>query len=138
MCVLRAFGTAFDVDRFVEKTSLPNPEVRHKGSYGRLRRKSKRKWSHTGLTVSVSRASWSSLKAQVADAERFLVKHNREIARLSRSKGLEHLVLDFPIYLRIGMKLRGSIVAAQSDRFPASLVRAAGKLGVGLELTVYG
>ena len=136
MCVLRAFGTAFDVDRFVEKTSLPTPEVRHKGEPRWS--KSKRKWSHTGLTVSVSRASWSNLKAQVADAERFLVKHNREIARLSRSKGLEHLVLDFPIYLRIGRKLRGSIVAAQSDRFPASLVRAAGKVGVGLELTIYG
>jgi len=138
MCVLRAFGTTFDVDRFVKDTSLPIESIRHKGKPMWPGTKVKRKWSQTGLTVSVSRASWSNLKGQVADAERFLIEHNREIARLSRSKGLEHLVLDFPIYLRIGTKLRGSTVAAQSDRFPGSLVRVAGRLGVGLELTVYG
>jgi hypothetical protein len=42
------------------------------------------------------------------------------------------LVLDFSIYLRIGRK-----VVAQFDRFPVSLVRAAGKLGIGLELSIY-
>jgi len=55
--------------------------------------------------VAVSDASWSKLPAQARDAERFLSKHKREIARLSR--------------------------------FPVSLVRAAGKLGSALELSIY-
>jgi hypothetical protein len=84
------------------------------------------------MTVAVSDASWSNLPAQVRDAESFLSKHKREITRLSRFPGVEGLVLDFPIHLRIGRK-----VVAQFDLFPATLVRAAGKLGIALELSIY-
>jgi hypothetical protein len=86
----------------------------------------------SGLTIVVSDAPWSNLPAQVRDAERFLSQHRREIMRLSRFPGMKGLVLDFPIHLRIGRK-----VVAQFDRLPASLVRAAGSLGIALELSIY-
>ena len=133
MCVLRASGPRFAVDRFAEKTSLPVCNVYRRGE-PRLPRSKPRGPKHksSGITVVVSDASWSKLPAQVRDAERFLSKHKREIKRLSRFPGVDGLVLDFPIHLRIGRK-----VVAQFDRFPASLVRAAGQLGVALELSIY-
>ena len=139
MCVLTASGSLFDVDRFVEKTSLPVSRVYRRGEARRSRSKARGpKHTASGFTVPVSDAPWSRLVSQIADAERFLSKHRCEIARLSRIRGLDNLVLDFPIYLRIGKKSGRSVIAAQSDRFPASLVRAAGALRVGLELTIYG
>jgi hypothetical protein len=85
----------------------------------------------------VSDASWHKLSAQISEAEAFLSKHRRELLRLSRSSGLESVVLDFPICLRIGKTIRGTRVAAQFDQFPASLVRAAGALSIALELSIY-
>jgi len=57
--------------------------------------------------------------------------------RLARTAGVESLALDFPIWLRIGKKIRGKEVAAQFDCFPPRLVRAAGELGMGLWLSIY-
>jgi hypothetical protein len=133
MCVLRAFGSRFAVDRFVAKTSLPICNV-HKRGEPRLPRSKPRgpKHKYSGVTVVVSNAPWSNLQAQIRDAERFLAKHKREIARLSRFPGVEALVLDFPLDLRIGRK-----TVAQFDHFPATLVRQAGKLGLALELSIY-
>jgi hypothetical protein len=133
MCVLRASGPRFAVDRFAERTSLPVHSVYRRGEARFPRSKPKGpKHKISGITVVVSDASWSKLPAQVRDAERFLSKHKREIRRLSRFPGVDGVVLDFPIHLRIGRK-----VVAQFDRFPASLVRAAGELGIALELSTY-
>ena len=137
--MLRASGSGFNVDRFVKKTVLPAVRVYRRGEARRPRSAPKGpKHATSGFTVPVSNATWSNLAAQIADAERFLKKHRDELGRLSRCRGLEVLLLDFPIELRIGKKTGRSKVAAQSDRFPASLVRAAGTLGIGLELTIYG
>jgi hypothetical protein len=81
----------------------------------------------------VSDAEWSDLPAQVSDAERFLISNREAIEALAALPGIEDLLLDFPIELRAdGIKL-----AAQTDRFPASLVRLSGSLGLGLALTLY-
>ena len=139
MCVLRAGGKAFDVDAFMKKTSLPVSRSYRRGEVRVPQRKGGRQKNRdSGLTVGVSDASWSRLAIQVRDAEQFLVTYSKELARLARCPGLEYLVLDFPLYLRIGKRIRGSVIAVQSDLFPASLVRAAGKLGIGLELSMYG
>jgi hypothetical protein len=139
MCVLRAGGKAFDVDAFMKRSSLPvSRSFRRSEIRAPQRKGGRQKNKDSGLTAGVSNASWSKLAAQVHDAEQFLVTYRKELARLARCPGLEYLILDFPIYLRIGNKSRGSIIAVQSDRFPASLVRIAGKLGIGLELSIYG
>jgi len=133
MCVLNAFGTRFAVDRFRTKTSLRIHGVRKRGQPRFPRSKSgASKHEVSGITVVVSDAPWSDLPAQIRDAERFLSKHRREIARLRRWPGVQIVVLDFPIDLRIGRR-----IAAQFDRFPASLVRKAGSLGLALELSIY-
>jgi len=128
MCVLRASGIQFDVDRFLRRSSFAPCAVHRRGTP----RLPKRVHASSGINVPVCDASWSDLPAQIADAERFLVKYSREIKRLIRFPGVEGAGLDFPINLRIG-----DAVAAQFDHFPASLVRAAGRLGLSLELSIY-
>ena len=133
MCVLRAFGSRFAANRFAARTSLPIVTVYKRGE-PRLRSKPRgARHQYSGITAVVSDASWSDLQAQARDAVRFLVKHNREIRRLSRLPGVDELVLDFPIDLRIGARS-----VAQFDRLPATLVWNAGRLGLALELSIYG
>ena len=81
-----------------------------------------------------SHASWRDLPAQVADAERFLKIHRREIERLAQTPGVTDLTLDFPVESRMG---GGDGVVAQFDRFAATLVGLAGALGIALELSTY-
>ena len=66
---------------------------------------------------------------QIRDAIKFLERHKRQLRRLSRLPGVETLTLDFGVARRD--------VPAQFDYFPPNLLLAAGKLGIGLELSWY-
>ena len=76
----------------------------------------------------VSDAESDNFKAQIDDAIVFLEKHGTDIQLLITAPGATG-VLDFAI------ENRG--VWMQCDNFPARLVRAAGKLGLALELSCY-
>ncbi|XYH99534.1 hypothetical protein ACMHYB_07170 [Sorangium sp. So ce1128] len=86
------------------------------------------KHTHSGFTVTVSDAEWT-LRDQAHDACSFLAAHEAELATLSSLPEVEDVRLDFPIEQRD--------VLAQSEYFPPDLVRAAGRAGIGLELTIY-
>src|SRR5262245_8829622 len=122
MCVLRASGVEFDVDEFLRSSSL-KPCAIHRRDQLHLATAHARERVHeaSGLAIAVSGASWSDLATQIADAERFLASHREEIMRLVQFPGVDESMLDFSLDLRIG-----NGVAAQFDRFPASLVGAAG------------
>ena len=66
---------------------------------------------------------------QVADAVRFVEQNQAELARLVAFPGVEKVSLDFGIEERD--------MAAQSERFPANLLRVMGNLGIWLEFTLY-
>ncbi len=134
MCVLRASGAKFDPDRFLEASPLESCKVFRRGDPPLPKSQPEGpRYETSGVTVDVSDAEWSDLPAQVADAERFLEANRGEIERLAQTPGVTDLTLDFPIELRID----GENVFAQFDRFPASLVRLAGALGLALELSTY-
>ena len=134
MCVLRASGTDFDPETFLDPSPFEPSKIYRRGD-PRLpeSRPNGPRYDTSGINVAVSEAPWSDLPAQVADAERFLEANRAELERLVQSPGVTDLTLDFPIELRID----GETVVAQFDRFPASLVRLAGTLGIALELSVY-
>ncbi len=132
MCVLRADGAQFDVDAFLAGSTLSPCTIYRRGEPRLKGGRVAQRRGGSGLHVTVSDASWSDLAAQAADAERFLREHHDEITRLRTFPGVDGLGLDFAIESRIGKD-----AVAQFERFPASLVAAAGALGLDLELSLY-
>ncbi len=83
----------------------------------------------SGVNITVSQADFTNLKRQIRETLRFLEKYKSALARIRRTPGVEQITLDFGVAARD--------VAAQFDSFPPELLLAAGKLGIGLEISWY-
>jgi uncharacterized protein YjeT (DUF2065 family) len=128
--VLRASGPEFDVDAFVADCDWRIAKVFHRGDAVLPRiRPEGRKCAESGLNVVVSEAEFHQLPEQVKDAVEFLTGNAQEVRRLVGFPGVVGVVLDFGVAWRD--------VVAQSDRFPAELVRRAGACDIALELSHY-
>ena len=127
-CVLRAFGSTFDPDAFLKGSTLLPSKVWRKGeargrSGGDVRRSS-------GVNVAVSDADMTDLRQQARDAISFLQSNKGDLARLVSFPGVEGVGLDFGIAWR-------QDVVTQTDSLPPELVRLAGELGLGVEISHY-
>ena len=78
----------------------------------------------SSVNVSVSKADFSDLSTQIQDAMQFL-KTNEPFLKSLRVHGS----LDFGIAARD--------VAAQTENFPPELLSLVGKLGFGLDVSIY-
>ena len=125
-CVLRASGRGFAVDDFLAGSSLKPCAV---WRLGEARGKDLPAADSSGFNLLVSDAPGSDLAAQIQDTISFLETYREELARLVQAPGVESAALDF------GIKRRD--VAVQCDSFPARLIRLAGDLGMGIELSQY-
>lgn len=128
-CVLRAIGTAFDVDSFLKDSPLPHEAAFHRGEPRVPDVPGGSKRGASGFNAPVSEAGFDDLDAQIQDAMLFLRLHEDELRRLGRFPGVEEVCLDFGIPRRD--------VAAQSDVFPADLLWQAGALDIDLVVTHY-
>ena len=134
MCTLRIGGPEFDVDEFLKRFSFEASSVFRKGAPRRPHADpSGPVIDESSVCIAASDAEWSDLPGQIRDVEAFLSVNREELREVAKLPQLEQFVLDFPIELRAGC----GEIAAQSDRFPASLVAAAGSIGLALELTIY-
>ncbi len=134
MCVLRAYGQDFDVAQYMESSPLETYEVYRRGE--RRFPKSTRNTDcheHSGLKITVSEKEWGDLAGQIGDAESFLKLNSTELQQLVIFPNVERVLLDFPLDLRID----GKTVVGQSDFLPPSLLKLAGKLGIGIQLSLY-
>ena len=129
MCVLHISGRDFDPSSAVAlapyrvwRAGEPLRRLRPEGPYR----------EDSGVSVTVSDALWSDLKAQVNDACAFLDRHAETIRKLSATGTVEDMRLDFPVHLRIYNEF-----SAQFEFLPAQLVQKAGALGLGLEISIY-
>lgn len=68
----------------------------------------------------------------MANASAFLTMHTEELRRLQAAPEVDGVVLDFPIYF----DLNGDTWAAFAP-IPANLVKLAGELGLGFEVSFY-
>ena len=125
-CVLRAIGGGFQVERFLEESSLLPCNVFRKGE----RKSDNRLWETSGLTVLVSDSSGDEFALQIKDAIEFLRANRDELSRLRGFDGLEEMALDFGVNRNNGF--------LQSNFFPAELIALACDLEMGIELSVYG
>ena len=128
--VLRASGPDFDVDAFVADCDWDIAKVFHRGEALLPGTKPDgRKREESGLNIVVSEAGFHEFAEQLEDAVEFLTESAPEVRRLVTFPGVSGVVLDFGVAWRD--------VVAQSDQFPAGLVRLAGALGIALELSHY-
>lgn len=128
MCVLRVSGSRFDPEGYLRTSKLLPSRVFLAGTPRLMTKPDGMKHTHSGFTVAVSDAEWT-LRDQAHDACSFLAVHEAELATLSSLPEVEDVRLDFPLEKRD--------ISVQSEYFPPELVRAAGRAGIGLELTIY-
>ena len=128
--VLRAYGADFDVDTFLAGCTLSVCAVMRRGepvfptSQSVLRRHER-----SGIHVIASCAEFSDFSRQVDEAMQFLRVEADPLRRLCTFPGVEDITLDF------GAEWRDVVV--QCDHLPPELVRQAGLLGLGIELSHY-
>ena len=128
--VLRAFGSDFDVDAFLVGCTLPLCAVKRRGEpMLPSSQPDGRRHTQSSVNVTVSDAEFDDFPRQVAEATEFLRAEAVQVRRLCEFPGIDGATLDFGIERRD--------VAVQCDHLSPQLVRLAGLLGLGIELTQY-
>lgn len=128
--VLKAYGDDFDVDTYLNGCTLPVCAVKRKGEpVFPSSQPAGRRHIASGIHITVSDADFDDLAGQVAESIAFLQENAEQLQRLCRWPGIKLPVLDFGINRREA--------AVQCDCFPAELLRLAGELGIGIELSQY-
>jgi hypothetical protein len=126
-CVLRIGGVQLDVEALLHRVALSAYRVDRKGSPRRLRNRGV--FEESTIHGDVSDADFADLAKQVADAIRFLEANAEAVRAAVRFPGVGRATLDFAI--------ASKDVAIDSSYLPPDLLRIAGELGVGIELSTY-
>jgi hypothetical protein len=128
MCLLKVYSNTNSFKSFKETTRIPVYSIYEKGD-----KQAKRK-VHKDFKISfdVSEKEWDDFKGQVQDAIDFLIKYRKDLKMLFKTHKITTAYLDFPIYSR----LQGDIVN-QNDHLPNELILLAGKLSLGIEISIY-
>ena len=128
--VLHVDGEDFDPNSLLPSLALHPYRVYRKGEPTGPR--SKRVHESGGFSCNVSPAD-GLLSAEAADALAFLTTHRADLARLRDHPAVGDMRIDFGYYQRID----GERVVVQRDYLSPELLRLAGELGVGFELSLY-
>lgn len=132
-CVLRIDGKNFKVDNFLSSTNLSPYEKHFKGEDLVIKKLNKSKHKTSGCSFDLSGADFNRFDLQKKDAIRFL-KENFDKLKEIYSFGLtkdESPTIDFAIETRMNN------VGAQFDYFEPELIKLAGILNFGIEISQY-
>jgi hypothetical protein len=123
-CILRVAGKDLNLKDLL-KINLKPDSTYEKGSPRRKGSKS----SSSGARYVVSEADFDQFEQQKLDAIKFLKRNKDRIQEIMDLNGIDGADLDFGIHRRD--------VPVQCDNFPSDLIKLAGNLGLGLELSQY-
>jgi hypothetical protein len=126
-CVLRIGGKELDADALVQAVQLPAYRVDRNGDPRRLR--SRGAFEESMIHVDLSGADFADLPKQIEEAISFLGQNAHAVRTAVRFPGVRHATLDFAV--------ESKDVAIGSKYLPPDLLRCAGELGVGIELSIY-
>jgi hypothetical protein len=128
--VLRASGANFNVDRFCATSTLEPCTVYRAGEpvFPTIQPNGRRN-QVSGIHIVVSDAEFDAFPQQVTEAISFLRTHHDQVRVLCEFPGVDGAILDFGIARRD--------VPVQCDILPPELIRLAGELGLGIELSQY-
>lgn len=124
-CILHVSGEDFAVDEFLSDTKLKPYHVHHRGEpTGRK----EVNYEDSGFSIEVSEAD-GDLNVEVEDAILFLRRHEADLSRLATMHEVSVRRLDFGINRRD--------VFGQFEYLPPELLLLSGRLGIGIELSIY-
>lgn len=129
-CVLRASGQDFDVEKFLATSPFNSCTVFRKGEPTSARLKKLRVQSDFNLVVSDDAIGGRESK-QISEAAAFVKANRDELLRLVNWPGVESVAMDFGWNFDFGQSL------ALSNFFPPELLADCGKIGIGIEVSVY-
>jgi hypothetical protein len=131
--VLRVSGEQFDPDGVLPLLSLRPYLVWRKGEpLADVGPRSKRLHESGGFCCDVSKSD-GLLSAECTDALIFLTEHRDDLVRLRDHPDVEDMRIDFGYHSRID----GDRVVVQCDYLQPELLRLAGELRIGFELSLY-
>ena len=130
MCILKAFSRDHSFKDFAESTPMPVFRSREKGEtrYAGSSKVNER----FSISFNVSTKEWDDFKGQVEDAISFLRQWEFEISQFALQYPPDLFYLDFPLYSRLDDE-----IICQGDYLPAELISLAGKVGLGVEMSIY-
>ncbi len=85
------------------------------------------------ISLDVSDKDWDDIKGQIRDAIAFLTAWESELVALIAAHEVTDAYLDFPLYSRLDKN-----VINQNDHLPRELIVLAGRIGLGIEMSIYG
>jgi hypothetical protein len=132
-CILTIGGENLNVEDFIQKTGLQPYKNFFKGE-PRLRTKPEgKKHPFSGLSIEASGAGFSQLDKQIENTIEFLRSNKEKLRYISVTKEVDFATLDFGIELRIDFER----VVYQFEHFPSELLKLAGELEIGLDISLY-
>ena len=132
MCVLRVSSRRKTLSDFLASSGMPYYESHDKHEIQKIGTDKGKPFSDSGFKSDVSTKGFDDLNGQVKDAIQYLKRHKSKIVQLREVFKVKDITLDFPIDLRIGEK-----IVVQFDYLPPQLISLAGKLGIGIEISIY-
>lgn len=131
MCVFHVSSETDSFENFLLNTTLPVYQT-HK--HGDERSNGKRSpYNDYGFSCDVSKKEWNDFPGQVEDAISFLKSHSYELKRLATNHVVSDMRLDFPVESR----LVANELFSQCDYLPPELIKLAGEVGIGIEISQY-
>jgi hypothetical protein len=127
-CYLRFCGDELDVIEIIETLRLKPSKVWEKG-LPRFKSNPKRLNKHSGFNLLVSDTELNNFEKQKKEAIEYLSVNKELLSSIIKYKGIDGGDLDF------GIEWRN--VAVQCDNFPSVLIKLAGQIGLGIELSQY-
>jgi hypothetical protein len=130
MCVLHVTSESDSFTQFLRATGFPLYQSHEKGEISSIG--TRRLYTDFGFSTDVSNREWTDLAGQIEDAYAFLRTHEEALRKLMATHCISDIRLDFPYCCRLGEQ-----ISVQCDYLPPALIRLAGDIGIGIELSHY-
>lgn len=128
MCFLKITSKEKSFKDLSKVTLLPIYSIYDKGE----KRNKTDVYNEFRISFDVSDKEWDDFPGQVQDAINYLQHNFMVIQKILIEYNVSDRFLDFPIYSRLNDN-----IVNQNDYLPKELVILAGKLGLGIEMSIY-
>jgi hypothetical protein len=123
-CFLKVFSTEGSFLDFSKKTRIPICSIYEKNDDNKNK--------YYRISFDVSKKGADDFSGQIKDSIYFLKKYLNELEELLHSIKIDDAYLDFSIISRLD-----GIIVNQNDHIPRELISIAGKLPIGIEMSIY-